>query len=93
MNSTKTEELIEGERLKQIETRWKSDVDFKLDRLVRIADKYEKFLEMLLDREEASAKWRNAVIEKSTVGLVWAMLVFLGMASWEWVKRHLGDPK
>ena len=69
----------------------------KLDRLMITADKFDAFydkhsslLQMLLDREITRKKWRNAVIEKTLIGLVWVSLVFVLSACWEWVQRHMG---
>ena len=39
-----------------------------------------------------AARWdkiKGSVIEKVMTGGVWAVLVFLGAAAWEWVKRGL----
>lgn len=77
------------DELRRLENNWKSDVDLKLDRLVRFVDKYENFLTMALKREETREKWRNAVIEKTLAGLAWIALIFVLASSWEWVKSHV----
>ena len=84
------------EEIKQIEARWKSDIDKKMDRLVEIAERfsifqaaYEEYLKMALDREMNSKKWRQAVMEKSTIGFIWAAIGFLGIAAWEYIQRHI----
>lgn len=58
------------EDYRRFETRWKSDVDLKLDRMVRFMDKSEHFLDQLMVREAEKAAVRRAIIEKSTVALI-----------------------
>ncbi len=77
------------ERIRHIELSWKSDVDLKLDRLVRFADEYEAFVRSLAEREKRSAAFRTAVIEKTSIGLLVAGLVFVASAAWEAVKAWL----
>ena len=59
---------MDAEEIRRIETRWKSDVDLKLDRLIAFLDKYERYLESATERErrrgefwermgEHAAKW------------------------------------
>jgi F0F1-type ATP synthase delta subunit len=38
---------------------------------------------------EERAKLRSAVIEKSVSGAVWAVLIFIGITAWAWLKDHL----
>lgn len=58
------------EELRKIEGRWKSDVDKKLDRLVRIADKHEPFIEELIRREKARAQfWEDMARHAAKVGI------------------------
>ena len=80
-------EIIEDERLRQIEARWKSDMDLKVDSLVAFAKKYEGLLEMLIEREKERAAMRKAVIEKTLAGLIWAGIV--GLLSLAWNGLHV----
>lgn len=82
-------EELTPERIKDIETRWKSDVDLKLDRLVAFANLYEPFLVEATQTLRERAALRRALIEKSLTGLIWAGLVFLAAAVWNYVKDHL----
>ena len=84
------------EEIKIIEARWKSDMDKKVDKLLGIADKfsifqasYEEYLKIALEREINSKKWRNAVIEKSMIGFIWAAIGFMALATWEYIQRHV----
>ena len=77
------------EDIRRIEAQWKSDVDMKLDRLIRFADAYEAFIKVLLEREVTRKKWRDAVIEKSTIGFVIAAVGFIALAIWEYLRAHL----
>lgn len=66
------------DRIREIETRWKSDVDKKLDELMTFAKRYAAFLDMLVEREQAAAKMRAAIIEKSIVALIWGVVIGFG---------------
>lgn len=77
------------EDFKKVENRWKSDVDLKLDRLVRFADTYEDYLRMCLEREITRKKLRDAFIEKSLIGAGWAILAFIGFAVKDYVVAQL----
>ena len=82
-------ELIEDERLRQIEAHWKSDMDLKVDSLVAFAKKYEGLLEMLIEREKERAAMRKAVIEKTLAGLIWAGIVGLLSLAWSGLSMEL----
>ena len=71
-------------------------MDRKVDRIMEIAERfnifqaaYEEYLKMALDREMNAKKWRQAVIEKSTIGFIWAAICFIGVASWEYIQKHI----
>lgn len=51
------------EEIRRLETRWKSDVDLKLDRLIRFVDKYEGYLESLTLREKNRAEFYDRLKE------------------------------
>lgn len=85
---------LTADDLRQLEGRWKSDVDLKLDRLVAFADKYDKLLDLLLERETSRAELRKAVLHKTAGALVWVLLVSavvtLGMGLAQWLKNATG---
>lgn len=85
-------ELSEDE-LRRIEARWKSDVDLKLDALISAEGergrKYDAFIEILIQREQARAALRKAVIEKTLSGLVWMAVVALLSLAWSGAKQEL----
>lgn len=83
------EEIIEEARLRQLEGRWKSDVDLKLDKLVAFADRYEKLLEMLVKREAKREIFRDAVIEKTTSALILAGVLGLLALVWAGVGSEI----
>lgn len=70
------------EELDRLDKRWKSDVDLKLDTLVRFADEYRDFLKMLLVREKKRESFRTAVIEKTLTALI--ITGILGLLSLAW---------
>lgn len=90
---TKTSDLIPEDELRRIEASWKSDTDKKLDRLVKFADnfeeRYERLLDLLVERERRRAALWSAVIEKTLAGLVWAGIVAMVLGLWQYVKAEL----
>jgi hypothetical protein len=46
------------------------------------------FVELLLEREKVKVKLHRAIIEKSLLGAVWAVVVFLIVASFNELRRH-----
>lgn len=69
-------------RIREIETKWKSDVDLKLDALIARSAKYDAFLDMLLEREKNRAALTKALIEKGLGALVWAAVGGLCALVW-----------
>ena len=63
------------EEIRRLETRWKSDVDLKLDRLVAFADKYEGYLETLSERERHKAEFYDRLKEHVAK---WGLIGVLG---------------
>ena len=82
-------EIIDEARLRQIEARWKSDMDVKVDSLVAFSKRYEGLLEMLIEREKDRAAMRKAVIEKTLSGLIWAGIVGLLSLAWNGLNSEL----
>lgn len=67
--------LVEMQRdLKCIHTTWDQHVE-----------EYGTLLKTSKEDAERSAKLKQAVIEKTTTGAVWALLVFLAAAIWSYV--------
>ncbi len=83
------EEIIDEERRRNIEARWKSDMDAKVDSLVAFAKKYEALLEILIERERSRAAMRRAVIEKTLSGLIWAGIVGILSLAWSGINSEL----
>ena len=74
------------ERMREIEARWKSDVDFKLDALIADAkahrEKYDAFIDMLIKREQRREKVWDAIIDKGLTMLIIAAVVSLFSLAW-----------
>ncbi len=85
-----TDPLTEYE-MKQIEARWKSDVDFKLDALLEYNEKNAALLTLLTTREQRRVKVQQAIIDKSLTALIWAGVVGLGTLVWSGVKTEWHD--
>lgn len=82
-----TDELT-PERLARLKHRWYSDVDLKLDRLVRFADAYEPFLKLQLERERQRVQMRHAIIEKTLGALIWSAVIGLVALAWSGTKAE-----
>lgn len=50
---------------------------------------HRSYHESVMKEFERRAKFRDAVIEKSLAGLVWALLVGMSTAVWAYIKDHL----
>lgn len=81
-------ETMTDERLDSLE-RWREDME------KRFADAFPggdhvghcRYHRLMIEDIEARRKLRQAVMEKSVAGLVWAGLVFLGLAAWTYFKN------
>lgn len=47
-----------------------------------------RWVELAIQREAQSIRLRQAIIEKSLAGLVWAAIVGLGAIVYEWLQAH-----
>lgn len=85
---------MSDEEIRRIETRWKSDVDSKLDALIRAEEenrkKYSAFLDILIQRETDRAALRKSVIEKTLAGLIWMAVVGLISLAWSGARSEFG---
>ena len=68
---------MDAEEIRRIEAVWKSDVDLKLDRLVRFADTYEHYLEAVTLREKKSAEFWERMREHAAK---WGMISLISGA-------------
>ena len=53
-----------------------------------LSDDEIQYVRMAIKREAQSIALRQAIIEKSLAGLVWAGLLFIGAVLFEWAKAH-----
>ena len=56
-----------------------------------LTDQQLRWVELAIEREAESQKFRAAVIEKSLGGLIVAMLVFIGAGAWVVLKEFLAN--
>lgn len=65
----------------------------KMDCIAMEARRFVRaYEETLRDLKESNAAWasvRKAAVEKGVTGVVWALIVFAGMASWAFIKTHI----
>ena len=78
-----------ADELRRADDRWRVDVDAKLDRLIRFADKYESFIQMLSEREGERKVLRRAVIEKSLGALILSLIGIIGVALYHYAREML----
>jgi len=52
-------------------------------------DIYEEFLKTSLTEKLEKQELRKAITEKVVTGGVWATLIFLAMAAWDYLKTHV----
>lgn len=76
-----------------------TDVDLRLSRELRVftqdafpggdVDGHRRYHQQLIASGEQRLKLRQAIIEKTLTSLVWAAMVGLAFAVWEWAKAHI----
>jgi len=64
-------------------------VDCLAREMKKFQDRWTETLEETRERREQGKKLREAIIEKSVVASVWALLLFLAFSAWEYIKAHL----
>jgi hypothetical protein len=52
----------------------------------------QRWVRLAIQRESQSIAFRRAVIQHSTVGLVWAAIVWVGVVFYEYLKNHGWKP-
>lgn len=77
------------EEIKRLEGRWKSDVDLKLDRLVKFADTHEPFLALLLEREQERAEFWKAMRQHAAKVGIGSLITGGFYAMWLGIKQVL----
>jgi hemerythrin len=50
---------------------------------------HKNYHETVMEEMATRKKWRDAVIEKSLAGLIWASLAAVGTACWAYIKDHI----
>lgn len=99
MSGASRAEVLNDERLDSLE-RFR-DVEFKdwrEDMERRFAEAFPggdhvghcRYHSIMIESIEERRRLRRAVMEKTIAGLVWGVLVFLGLAAWHYVKSQIG---
>lgn len=79
------------DQLRQIEAKWKSDIERKMDALMGFVSRNEAFLNMLIAREQRSAEFRRAVIEHTLKTVILSGVVAIGALIWSGMKTEFAD--
>ena len=53
-----------------------------------LTDEEQRWVKMAIQKEAQAIAFRNAVIEKSLTGLIWAAIVFVGTVFYDWAVAH-----
>lgn len=56
-----------------------------------LSQEEQEWVRKAIEAESRKIKFRDAVIEKSLTGLVWAALIFIGAAIWSYLKQHIAN--
>lgn len=51
-------------------------------------DKHHQWLDIAIEREAQSVKFRQSIIEKSLTGVIWAGIVWLGLVFTTYLEAH-----
>jgi hypothetical protein len=83
-------ELEVPERLDNIE-RWQKDIEKRFLDAFPGGDHvgHCRYHQLMIEGIEAKTRLRQAVVEKTVGGLIWAGLIVLGLAMWQYVKSLL----
>lgn len=52
-------------------------------------EKYQPFLDKLMSEDGNWRKLKNAVIERSATGIVWALILLIGLSIWEFIVKRV----
>jgi len=94
MSGVAREETMTDERLDSLE-RWREEYDlWKLDMERRFAEAFPggdhvghcRYHDLMIEDIAAKKRLRQAVMEKTVAGLVWALIVGLALAGWHYLK-------
>lgn len=85
-----TDQRLEDlERFRDIDFKnWQSDVERRFAEAFPGADHvgHCRYHQLMIEDIDAKKRLRQAVLEKTISGLVWSLVVALGVAAWQWIK-------
>ena len=55
---------------------------------VYLSEDEKRWVQLAIKKEAQSIAFRQSVIDKTTTGLVWAFLVWVGIVFMEWAVKH-----
>ena len=53
----------------------------------------QEWVRLAMKAQAQRVQLRNAIIEKTLTGLIWAMLLGVGYAVWEYIRLKIGSPR
>jgi hypothetical protein len=90
MSSVARSETMTDERLDALE-RWQADMDRRFAEAFPGGDHvgHCRYHELMIEDIAVKKRLRQAVMEKTVAGLVWAVIVGLAIAGWQYLKALL----
>jgi len=90
VNGISADQVTTDERLGNLE-RWRSDMEKRFAEAFPAGDHigHCRYHALMIEDIDARKKLRRAVLEKSIAGLVWAAMVALGIAVWQYIKSQV----
>jgi hypothetical protein len=84
------EQITTDDRLDDLES-WRDDMEAKFKAAFPLGDHegHRRAHEVMMEELHERRRLRQAVVEKSVAGLVWAIMVALGIAVWQYIKREI----
>lgn len=90
MNAETPDPVMTGERLDALE-RWRADIEKRFADAFPGADHvgHCRYHQLMIEDLAERKKLRQAVMEKTVAGLIWAVLMGLAIAAWQYIVKNV----
>lgn len=55
---------------------------------VFLSEDEKRWVQLAIKKEAQTIAFRQSVIDKTTAGLVWVFILWVGVVFWEWAVKH-----
>lgn len=55
---------------------------------VYLSEDEKRWVQLAIKKEAQTIAFRQSVIDKTTAGLVWVFILWVGVVFWEWAVKH-----